>query len=242
MKGELISLEGPECSGKGTQAQLLYEYLQQKGIPVHLMHEPGGSYYGEAIRALLKFPERALKAIYHELSGHGDFPLFEQYAAISDNGHLDIKRTAETELFLFEATRAEYAAKLKPLLDGGDVIISDRLHDSTVAYQGGGRGLPMTDIDLMNKIALRGIWPDLTFLLDIPVEVMLDRMSRQRDEKNAFFEKHCDQAFFERVREAYVAIALSEPKRFIIIDGNQPIETVFKQIRAYVDELLGIED
>lgn len=242
MTAKLISLEGIECCGKSTQTQLLFEYLRQKKIAVQLTHEPGGSPYGEAIRALLKNPGIAMRAIFKELEHHSDFPDFKYFANACEAGQLKLDRTPECEMFLFEASRAEYSAVIRKILAGGAHVISDRLHDSTTAYQGGGRGLSKTDIDLMNRIALDDIWPDLTILLDIPVEVMLKRMGRQDDEKNAFFEQTCDKAFFERVRESYILLANQEPQRFALIDGTLPIETIFQQIKFEVDDLLGLED
>lgn len=240
MKGKLISFEGIECCGKGTQAKLLFDYLREIGQPLQLMHEPGGTPYGEALRAILKYPNAALSAIYAKLAGHSDFPGFEEFSAMIESGNFDAKRSAECELFLFEASRSEYAKAIRAKLENGEHVISDRLHDSTTAYQGGGRGISMADIDAMNKIALGGLWPDLTILLDIPIEVMIERVSRENDEKNAYFEKTCDRAFFERVRTAYLAIAGCERNRFVVIDGDQPISIISDQIRAYVDELLDI--
>lgn len=231
MTGKLITFEGIDCCGKGTQAKLLFEYLTQAGKDVRLMREPGGTPYGEAIRALLKFPLKTLELIHREFAGHSDFPLLK---------HLSIERTPQCELFLFEAARAEYVSVIRQLQDAGKHVISDRLHDSTVAYQGGGHGLPLADISAMNRVALGGILPDLTFLLDITVEKMLERMAKEGEEKNAYFEQKYDRGFFERVRQTYLSIAKNAPHRFIVIDGDQPVESIAVQIRAYVDELLDL--
>lgn len=233
MSGKFITVEGIDGCGKDTQLALLKKHLKQKGINAVLTHEPGGTLYGEALRAILKFPEQALEAIYQKFSGHSDFPLLKL---------LNFDRTPLCELFLFEAARAEYAAVVRKILATGTHVISNRLHDSTTAYQGGGRGLPLADIDLMNRIALGNLWPDLTLLIDIPVSVMIGRISREASEKKAYFEKNFDSDKFERIRQTYLDIAKNEPGRFRIVNGDQPIEAVFRQIKTHVDKLLGIEE
>lgn len=155
---------------------------------------------------------------------------------------LNFDRTPLCELFLFEAARAEYAAVVRKILATGAHVISNRLHDSTTAYQGGGRGLPLADIDLMNRIALGNLWPDLTLLIDIPVSVMIGRISRETSEKKAYFETKFNPDKFERIRQTYLDIAKNEPGRFRVIDGDQPIEAVFEQIRMHVDKLLDIKE
>jgi len=242
-RGRLISLEGIECSGKGTQIKLLTDYLRELDIPAIASHEPGGTAYGEAMRALIKHPEIALPAIFMAFQGHSDFPeatsLFKQHVC---------ERTPEAELLMFEVARAEFSAGvIEPNLSRGVTIVCDRLHDSTTAYQGGGRMLDLqTDyrglINRVNLFALRGLKPDLTFYLDIPVEVMLERVAKQNDEKNAHFERTCKPEFFQRVRRAYLEIAKQEPRRFIVIDGDQPPATVFKFIQPYIDELFPAND
>lgn len=239
MKGKLISFEGIECSGKGTQIALLMEYLSQHGIAAVADHEPGGTPYGEALRALLKHPEIALPAVFKALAGHSDFAGVNFIEATTNAG-IPTKRTPEAELLMYEAARAEYAAKIKAELERGLTVISDRLMDSTVAYQGGGRSLNRQMIEKLNTLAMRGVWPDKTFLLDIPVEIMLKRMRQQSKEKNSYFETTCDRDFFERTRRAYLDIRSGYPNRFVVIDGTKPVNEVFEKIRRHIDRLLNI--
>jgi dTMP kinase len=248
-RGKLIVFEGMDGCGKGTQAMKLQEYLHSKSLRFAgntlsvLMHEPGGTPYGETSRSILKEPEKTMTAIFEKLKGHSDYPLFQRFLNLIEAGEFDFNRTPACELFLFEASRAEYAPLLNKILKSGIHVISDRLHYSTLAYQGGGRGFPIKYINLMNEIALGGLTADLVILLDIPVEVMRDRMSREGDDKLAHFERKYkdDPMFFERVRKTYLKIARKERKRFVVIDGDQPVSIISDQIQARVDELLGIE-
>jgi len=234
----LITFEGIECAGKGTQIALLMDYLRQHGIDAISEHEPGGTLYGEALRAIIKHPEIALPAIYEKFIGHSDFPDAKELATRIGKGAFKLKRTPECEFLLFSAARAEFANKIRRLI-AHKIIISDRLADSSTAYQGGGHGLPLELIEQVNRLVLRNLWPDLTFFLDIPVTEMFSRVA-QHKEKNAFFEEYYNRAFFERVRRAYLTIAETEPNRFLVIDGSKPIAEVFEQIRPQIDGLLGI--
>jgi len=232
--GKLISCEGIECSGKDTQIALLAEYLRQHHVDFSLEHEPGGTLYGEALRAILKHPELALPPIYAAVSGHSDF----SQAQLPDNP--DYKRTPECELFLFAASRAEFTNKIIDLMLDGINVIVNRFSDSTTAYQGGGHGLSTSAIITINQMATQDLWPNLTLLIDIPIETMLERVAKQGKEKNAFFEQRYDRNFFERVRDEYLDIARRNPERVKVIDGTKPVKEVFEQIRPYVDELFGL--
>jgi dTMP kinase len=232
--GKLISFEGIECSGKDTQIALLAKYLRQHNIDFSLEHEPGGTLYGEALRAILKHPELVLPAIYKAISGHSDF----KHARLSDNPDYD--RTPECELFLFAAARAEFSNKIIDLILDGTNVIVNRFSDSTTAYQGGGHRLSTSAIITINNMATDNLWPKLTLLIDIPVKTMLERMAKQSKEKNAFFEQRYDRNFFERVRNEYLEIARLNPERVKVIDGTKSIKEVFEQIRHYVDELFGL--
>jgi len=237
-EGRLISLEGIECSGKSTQSRLITEYLTAHDIKALPMHEPGGTVYGEALRAVLKHPGIALPAVYRAVEGNEDF------AGLDFKAELNLKRTAITELFLFEAVRAEYANALIEILSQGISVISDRLMDSTTAYQGGGRKLNQSLgkdlIERMHRIAMQDLWPDKTFFLHIGVEEMQKRMATQSDDKNSFFEKECGPDFYQRAEKVYFEISHQEPERFIVIDGKLPPLEVFEQIRPYLDSLFGI--
>lgn len=238
MEGKLISLEGIECSGKSTQSKLIMEYLTAQSIKALPLHEPGGTLYGEALRALLKHPHIALPAIHRAVQGNEDF------AGANFNTPDNFGRTAIAELFLFEAVRAEYANAIAKILDDGISVISDRLMDSTTAYQGGGRklndSLGQDLIEKMHRLAMQGLWPDKTFFLHIGVEEMLRRTAMQNDDKNSFFEKECGPDFYQRAETVYFEIAHQEPERFIVINGKLPPLEVFEQIRPYLDSLFGI--
>lgn len=239
--GVLLTLEGVECSGKDTQLEKIRDYLAVKGIKVIIEHEPGGTLYGEAIRAILKEPKKSLGAIYGALKEHSDYPSFNDL--LNDLPNPDDpndpppKRQPMTELYLFEAARAEFCAKLKPLLEAGEVLLVNRFADSTTAYQGGGHTIGTSLTDRLNIQACLGIWPTKTFFLDIPIKVMQERIAKQPAEKNAYFEHQYDIAFYARVRDAYQEIAQKEPTRFITINGNQEPDKVFDDIRLHLDLL-----
>lgn len=247
-RGKLITFEGIECSGKGTQIRKSLDYLSQHGRKAVRGREPGGTLYGEGLRVILKNPEIALPAIFEAVKNHSDFDRDKLAQALAMGFADKFERTGECELFLYSASRAEFAKWLKELLDEGISILADRLHDSTRAYQGGGRQLATNErerraINEINAFALRGLWPDKTFFLDIPVEMMLERMrivDGQDADKNSFFETTCGRDFFQRVHDEYHLIAQEEPNRFIIIDGEKPADEVFEQIRPYLDSLFGI--
>jgi len=241
-RGWLFTFEGIECSGKGVQINLLLQYLKTHNLSVISKREPGGTPYGEALRAILKNPETALPGVFRALQEHEDYRQLLELEWTADN----IGRTPECEMLMFLASRSEFTDKvLQPNLADGISVIADRLHDSTRAYQGGGRFLAakkMIDfINLANWVALRGLQPDLTFFLDISTQTMLVRMAKTSADKSAFFERFCDVSFYERVRNEYLQIAKEEPQRFIVIDGEKPIEQVFATIKPYVDRLLEIE-
>lgn len=236
MKGRLFTFEGIECSGKGEQSSRLLAYFEKLKQPVSLLREPGGTIYGEVLRAILKHPELAVKGITDIFHGHGDFPN-------SIDVSMGFSRSPYCELFMFLASRAEFIdKKVKPALEAGEIVITDRLHYSTRAYQGGGRFFSdpkmITTINALNEIALQEILPDLIFFLDISIEEMIRRRHKEAG-KDAFFEKTCDRGFFERVRKEYLNIALDEPDRFIIIDGIKSIEEIHMQIISRVKSLQG---
>lgn len=236
MRGKLFTLEGIECSGKGEQSKRLLAYFQENNQPAILLREPGGTVYGEALRAILKHPQLAIAGINLALKGHEDFPQL-----IDLDG--DFSRSPYCELFMFLANRAEFIdKKVKPALDSEQIVITDRLHYSTRAYQGGGRFYHdpkiIDNINRLNAIALQGILPDLVFFLDISVEEMIKRRNKESG-KDAFFEKTCDQAFFQRTRQEYLNVASDEPERFIIIDGSKSIEEINQEIINQVKIIMG---
>lgn len=223
----LITFEGIECSGKGTQAQLLLQALINKQYPAILSREPGGVPYGEALRALLKHPELTLPAIWRELRGHEDFPDLKLLP-------YEFSRSSECELFMFLAARAEFVNSfVRPKLAQGKIVILDRFLDSTRAYQGGGRFYSHPDkislISQMNRLASPGLNPDITFLLNISVAEMIQRQQSKRG-GDAFFERTCNKSFFERVRQEYLTIAQEAPERVVVIDGAKDINKINAQI------------
>ncbi len=204
-KGLFITLEGGEGAGKSTQMafvqQRLQDSLQAVGKNLQVTREPGGTALGEQIRELL----------------------------------LDHRQTvmdSDTELLLMFAARAQHLAQLiHPTLAEGDWVLCDRFTDATYAYQGGGRGIVLHRIAVLEDWVQGELRPDLTLLLDLPVEVGLARAS-ERGEPDRFEREQ--QAFFERVRQTYRKRATAEPGRYRIIDAAQDIE----QVRAHIDTAL----
>jgi len=208
-KGLFITLEGGEGAGKSTQMafvqQRLEESLQAVGKSLQVTREPGGTELGEQVRELL----------------------------------LDHRNTAmdsDTELLLMFAARAQHLAQLiRPTLDAGNWVLCDRFTDATYAYQGGGRGIDMTRIAALEDWVQGELRPNLTLLLDLPVDVGMARAG-ERGELDRFEREQ--QAFFERVRQTYRDRAAAEPGRYRIIDAAQGIEQVQLQIDAVLAPLL----
>jgi dTMP kinase len=199
-----ITFEGGEGSGKSTQAKALFRRLADLAVPVLLTREPGGTPFGDRLGHWLK------KAQDTEIR-----PL--------------------TELMLFNACRAQLVAEvIKPNLERGRVVISDRYADSTTVYQGYGRGLELAMVKATNKAATQGLKPNLTILLDIAVEQGLTRrLSREQDR----FEQESS-AFHQKVREGYLQLASEEPKRWLVIDASQPKGKIADIIWQKVDRLI----
>ena len=206
-----ITFEGVEGSGKTSQIQRLKKYLTQKGIPCKVTREPGGSPIGEKVRKILLDPEHR-------------------------------EMVPATELLLYEAARAQHVREvLKPLLKKGGIILCDRFCDATLAYQGYGRRIDLKWIARLNRLASQGVKPDVTFLLDCPSVVGLNRAIQRnrtlRQEREERFEKEEIQ-FHHRVRKGYLAIARKEPHRVKVIDTREGEEKVFEKIRKIVDNLI----
>jgi dTMP kinase len=212
-KGLFITLEGGEGAGKSTQMayvqQRLQQHLQKAGKTLHVTREPGGTELSEQIRELL----------------------------------LDHRQTAmdsDTELLLMFAARAQHLAQLiRPALATGEWVLCDRFTDATYAYQGGGRGIDMARIAVLEDWVQGPLRPDLTLLLDLPIEVGMARAG-ERGELDRFEREQ--QAFFERVRQTYLERAAAEPARYRIIDAAQGIEQVQAQIDAVLAPLLTEND
>ena len=206
MKGKLITFEGIDYSGKTTQAKRLLNYLKRKGHKVILLREPGGEKVSESIRQVLLSSRST-----------GMNPL--------------------TELLLYEAARAQLVSKMiLPALKQGKIVICDRFYDSSLAYQGYGRGLDKKMIDYLNRVSVLGLKPDLTILIDIPIKVFSSRMRQNNKKKDRIEKEKID--FYKKVREGYLKIAQKEKKRVKAIDGSGEIEMVWGEVRDTVDYFL----
>lgn len=203
--GVFITVEGIEGVGKTTNMAFIQDYLQSHQVELTVTREPGGTPLAEQIRGLLLT-------------------------------HHDEALANDTELLLVFAARAQHLNQLiNPALAQGKWVLSDRFTDATYAYQGGGRGLSMDMIANLENTVQGALRPDLTLLLDVPVEVGLARAG-QRGELDRFErEKH---AFFEKVRDTYLQRAAAEPKRFCIIDARQPLVGVQSDIKAAMKPFL----
>ena len=185
--GLFITFEGGEGCGKSTHSKLLLKKLEQQNVPAILTHEPGGTPLGDELRKALKKKRRS--------------PISPQ-----------------AELFLVAASRAQLVSEaIRPALEAGKVVICDRFTDSTMVYQGYGRGLDFTAITMVNNMATRHLNPDLIILLDIPPEQGLARKGSLKDR----FEVE-DLSFHRRVREGYLKMAGADPDRWLVIDASLP--------------------
>lgn len=204
LPGLLVTFEGGEGSGKSTQIERLAECLRSEGVDVVAAREPGTTRVGEAVREVL------LEAPLDELA-------------------------AESELALFLAARAQLVSEVvRPALAAGKVVLLDRYGDSSVAYQGYGRGLDPERVEAISRFVTGGLAPDLTVLIDVPVEAS---KARGRDRPADRIER-AGREFHERVRKGYRSLAMNEPERFLVLDGTESIETVQSAIRERVREAL----
>ena len=205
MKGLFISFEGIEGTGKTIQSKLLFEYLIEKGFQAVLTEEPGGTRIGRTIRDIL-------------LS--------------IDNTEM----TPVTELLLYNASRMQHVQEvILPALKKGKVVITDRFSDSTVAYQGFGRGIELHLINAIEQVVTGGLKPDITMLLDLDVTVGLQRNKGINKEDRIELE---DIAFHKRVRDGYHALAAKEPERIHVIDASKSIEHIHGSIKKIAHDLL----
>jgi dTMP kinase len=200
-KGIFIAFEGGEGTGKSTQSQLLAKWLEQEGETVVLSREPGGTDLGKDLRKILL-------------------------------GHETGIISPRAEALLYAADRAHHVfSVIRPGLDRGDVVITDRYFDSSAAYQGAGRVLNPSEVARISRWATESLYPTLTILIDVPAEIGLGRLqSRDRLEAEPT-------EFHERVRQEFLQIAMMDPERYFVVDGTQTVEEIHTQIIARVAEL-----
>lgn len=206
-----ISLEGGEGAGKSTQIKLLNAWLNHQDIATCLTREPGGSPGAEQIRNLV-------------LKGATD------------------RWTGMTEALLITAGRAEHVERrVKPALEAGEWVLCDRFFDSSIAYQGAGRGLGIERVKQLQSLALGEFEPDLTLILDLPVEIGLSRAIARESAKSDMEDRfeRMDTSFHETLRAAFLKIAEHEPSRCIVLDANKTPEELQKDIRAAVVSKFG---
>jgi len=201
--GMFITLEGPDGSGKTTQAHLLVAWLRDHGLPVVQTREPGGSDIGDQIRDVL-----------HDSA--------------------NLRMMARTEFLLYSASRAQHVEELiMPALGAGKIVVSDRFADSSLAYQGYGRGLDLEMIDVVTAFATQGVKPDLTVYFDIAAGEGLQRRLLSGEAWNRMDAEAL--AFHQRVRNGYMELAAAEPERWEVIAANRPMEDVTQDVRAVVE-------
>ncbi len=204
-KGLFITVEGGEGAGKSTCLDFIKDFLQKNDIQTVFTREPGGTDLGEDVRGIL---------------------LNNDYLGMS----------ADTELLLMFAARAEHIAKkISPALDAGNWVVSDRFTDATYAYQGAGRGIDPKRISVIEDWVQGALRPDMTLLLDLPVEVGMERASRRGELDRFEVEK---MSFFHRVAEIYRRRANASPDRFRVIDASKTIYEVQEQIKSVLEEKL----
>ncbi len=204
-----ITLEGPEGSGKSSQIEMLADYLRRQGFTVLVTREPGGTPIGDQIRH-----------------------------CVHDVGNVNM--TPQTEMLLYSASRAQLVAEvIRPALAAGQIVLCDRFYDSTIAYQGYGRGLNLDDLYTITRFATGGLKPDLTLLLDIAVEEGLSRRADNGLEMNRLDLETV--SFHRRVRQGYQQMAAQESARWVVVDAGRPLAEVQAELRQVVEKYLAIK-
>jgi len=201
-----ITLEGPEGSGKTSHIPNLVEYLRKEGYTVFPTREPGGTSIGEQIREVI-----------HDLK--------------------NVEMHPRTETLLYQAARAQIVEQvIKPRLKAGEIVISDRYYDSTIAYQGYGHQQNLEQVRALVTYATGGLVPDLTVLLDVDVEVGLGRRKQNGVEWNRMDAHEVE--FYQRVRAGYLEMVKEEPSRWVVVDAGQKWESVQQELRKVIEERL----
>jgi dTMP kinase len=205
-RGMFLTIEGIEGVGKSTAVKFIQDYLSQAKVGFVVTREPGGTVIAEQIRQILLKPN-------------------SEEVMVPD-----------TELLLMFASRAQHIATvIEPALNAGKWVVSDRFVDASYAYQGGGRGFNLSQIQILAKLFVKGCHPNATILLDAPPSVGMARAKR-RSSQDRIEQEQID--FFERVRATYLALAQEEPERFRVIDATQPLAKVQTEIKLVLDNLL----
>lgn len=204
-RGRFVVLDGPDGGGKSTQAALLCEALTKEGRTVELTREPGGTPLGERVREIL----------------------------LGEDGP-DLEFGARAELFLFMAARAEIVeAVIRPALDGGRIVVSERFLLSSVVYQGLAGAIPAGEVEVIGHSATGGLVPDLTVVVDIDAETGLARAGKaDRIEQRG-------RTYHEKVRQGFLSLASRNPARIAVVDGSRPVEEVHAEIMKRVQDVLG---
>jgi len=203
-KGLFITLEGGEGAGKSTNMAFIQQYFEDRQLPWVASREPGGTPFAEEIRELLLQPRSE-----------------------------DV--VTDAELLLMFAARAQHIEKvIKPALASGKSVLCDRFTDATYAYQGGGRGVSMERIKVLENFVLQDFRPDLTIYLDVPTEVGMARASA-RGALDRFEQEQNE--FFERVRAVYLARAKQQPNRYCVVDASQSLERVQKDLEGILNDV-----
>ncbi len=210
-RGWFISIEGPDGAGKTTQAEALATHLRGRGLDVLLTREPGGTWLGERVREILLARTGSAVALD---------PL--------------------TDAFLFDAARRQLVVEvIRPALAAGRTVLCARFADSTLAYQGYGAGVPLDRLRALEAAATDGLAPDLTLLLDLPVEAGL---ARKAPDDVTRFEADFDLEFHRRVRDGFLALAGAAPERFVVVDAARSPREVATALRTAVDRLVGSDE
>jgi dTMP kinase len=207
-RGRLITFEGGEGAGKSTQVDQLLAALGHAGITAQRTREPGGSEGAEAIRRLLLYGAT------------------ERWDAVGE------------ALLLYAARRDHVVRLIEPALDRGVWVICDRFADSTLAYQGYGRGLPLADLLALHRLALGDFAPDLTLILDLPVAEGLARAAQRSGNADRF--ERLDAGFHERLRQGFLQIAADNPERCLVIDAAGDRDGIHRAVLAAVAVRLGV--
>jgi dTMP kinase len=208
-RGFFVTLEGPEGSGKSTQAQLLADRLGSVGVRCVVAREPGGTPLGESIRQILLHSR-------------------------------DLDPVPAADALLFNAARAQLVAEvIEPALGRGDAVVCDRFADSTLAYQGYGAGQPIEDLRALQRAAIGNLRPDLTVLIDVPVE---QGLGRKQPDQITRFEERQDVEFHRRVRRGFLELASAEPDRWLVLDGLRSVDEIAAAVFEAVAARLGLDE